>query len=113
MAELQFHNAAAAGYDRLVGPVSRHFIPFLLRAAHVGLGMRVLDVATGTGLAAEAALCAVGLSGSVAAVDISGAMAERARERLAAPGTPSFQSRTGNRLPSPMRALTRCCAAWG
>src|SRR5262249_49947198 len=62
MAELQFDDAAAAGYDRLIGPVSRHFIPPLMRAARIGLGMRVLDVATGTGLAAEAALAAVGLS---------------------------------------------------
>ena len=82
MAELQFDEAAAAGYDRLTGPVSRHFIPFLLRAARIGLGMRVLDVATGTGLAAEAALAGVGLSGSVVAADISRAMVERARERL-------------------------------
>src|SRR5262245_42066054 len=82
MADLQFYDAAAAGYARLIGPVSRHFIPFLLRAARVGLGMRVLDVATGTGLAAEAALAAVGLSGSVVAADISRAMVERARERL-------------------------------
>jgi ubiquinone/menaquinone biosynthesis C-methylase UbiE len=81
MAELQFDDAAAAGYDRLMGPVSRHFIPFLLRAAHIGLGKRVLDVATGTGLAAEVALAAVGLSGSVVAADISRAV-ERARERL-------------------------------
>ena len=82
MAELQFDDAAAAGYDRLIGPVSRQFIPILLRAARIGLGMRVLDVATGTGLAAEAALAGVGLSGSVVAVDISRAMVERARERL-------------------------------
>ena len=82
MAELQFDEAAAAGYDRLTGPVSRHFIPFLLRAARIRLGMRVIDVATGTGLGAEAALAAVGLSGSVVAADISRAMVERARERL-------------------------------
>src|SRR5262249_54290821 len=82
MAELQFDDAAAAGYDRFIGPVSRHFIPFLLRAAGIGLGMRVLDVATGTGLTAEAALAATGLSGSVVAADISRAMVERARERL-------------------------------
>jgi ubiquinone/menaquinone biosynthesis C-methylase UbiE len=84
MAELHFDDAAAAGYDRLTGPVSRHFIPFLLRAGHIGLGMRVLDVATGTGLAAEAALASVGPSGSVVAADISHAMVERARERLGA-----------------------------
>src|SRR5262245_43696840 len=82
MAELQFDDAAAAGYDRLIGPVSRHFIPFLLRATRIRQGMSVLDVATGTGLAAEAVLAAVGLSGSVVAADISGAMVERARERL-------------------------------
>src|SRR5262252_4947341 len=82
MAELQFDDAAAAGYDSLTGPVSRHFIPFLLRAARIGVGMRVLDVATGTGLAAEAALAAVGLSGSVVAADISRPMVGRARDRL-------------------------------
>ena len=81
MAELQFDDAAA-GYDSLTGPVSRHFIPFLLRAARIGVGMRVLDVATGTGLAAEAALAAVGLSGSVVAADISRPMVGRARDRL-------------------------------
>jgi len=82
MTELQFDDAAVAGYDSLTAPVSRHFIPFLLCAARIGLGMRVLDVATGTGLAAEAALAGVGLSGSVVAADISRAMVERARERL-------------------------------
>jgi len=87
MAELQFDDAAAAGYNSLTGPVSRHFIPFLLRAARIGLGMRVLDVATGTGLAAEAALAGVGLSGSVVAADISRAMVKLARERLG--GTPN------------------------
>src|SRR5262249_60902662 len=82
MAELQFDDAAAAGYDSLTGPVSRHFIPFLLRAARIGVGMRVLDVATGTGLAAEAALAADGLSGSVVAADISRPLVGRARDGL-------------------------------
>jgi ubiquinone/menaquinone biosynthesis C-methylase UbiE len=35
-------------------------MPFLLRAADVTPGMRVLDIATGTGLSAAAALDAVG-----------------------------------------------------
>jgi len=42
------------------------------------------DIATGTGLAAEAAAEAVGPSGHVAAADISPAMLDRARERLGA-----------------------------
>jgi hypothetical protein len=42
----------------------------------------VLDIATGTGLAAEAAAAAVGPSGHVTAADVSPAMLDRARERL-------------------------------
>jgi ubiquinone/menaquinone biosynthesis C-methylase UbiE len=34
----------------------RYFLPFLLRAPRLAPGRRVLDVATGTGIAAEAAL---------------------------------------------------------
>jgi len=44
--------------------------------------MRVLDIATGTGLSAEAALAAVGPTGHVTAADLSPAMVEKARERL-------------------------------
>src|ERR1700738_2888916 len=80
--ELVFKDKAAAEYDRAFGHVTAHFMPFLLRAAHVAPGMRVLDIATGTGLSAEAALAAVGPTGHVAAADISPAMAEKARERL-------------------------------
>ena len=83
MAELAFNDEAAAEYDRAFAHVTAHFMPFLLRAAHVAPGMHVLDIATGTGLSAEAALAAVGASGHVIAADVSPAMAERARERLA------------------------------
>src|SRR5262245_15372256 len=57
-------------------------MPFVLRAARVARGMRVLDIAAGTGLSAEAALSAVGPTGHVTAADVSPAMAEKARERL-------------------------------
>ena len=80
--ELAYKKEAAAGYDRAFGQVSTYFAPFLLRAAHLAPGMRVLDIATGTGLAAEAALAAVGPTGHVTAADISPAMAEQARRRL-------------------------------
>jgi ubiquinone/menaquinone biosynthesis C-methylase UbiE len=43
----------------------------------------VLDAATGTGIAAEAALAVVGPGGHVTAVDVSQAMVDRARQRLA------------------------------
>jgi ubiquinone/menaquinone biosynthesis C-methylase UbiE len=82
MAELQFRDTAAAGYDRSVGEMTRRIVPSLLGAARLAAGMRVLDIATGTGLAAEAALSVVGPTGHVVATDISRAMIARARERL-------------------------------
>jgi ubiquinone/menaquinone biosynthesis C-methylase UbiE len=80
--ELAFKGEAAAEYDRAFAHVATYFMPFLLRAAHLAPGMRVLDIATGTGLSAEAALAAVGPLGRVVAADISPAMAAKARERL-------------------------------
>jgi len=80
--ELAFKDEAAAEYDRAFARFTAYFMPFLLRAAHLAPGMRVLDIATGTGLSAEAALAAVGPTGHVTAADISPAMAGKARERL-------------------------------
>jgi ubiquinone/menaquinone biosynthesis C-methylase UbiE len=80
--ELSFKDEAAAEYDRAFAHVTAHFMPFLLRAADIAPGMRVLDIAAGTGLSGEAALAAVGPTGHVTAADISPAMAEKARERL-------------------------------
>ena len=54
--ELTYKNEAAAGYDRAFAHITTYFVPFLLRGAHLAPGMRVLDIASGTGLAAEAAL---------------------------------------------------------
>src|SRR6187399_60255 len=73
---------AAAGYGRGFARISSHFVPFLLQAGRIGPGQRILDVATGTGLAAEAALEIIGAGGHLTATDISEQMAERARERL-------------------------------
>src|SRR5271154_431381 len=80
--ELVFKDEAAAEYDRAFAHVTAYFMPFLLRAAGVAPSMRVLDIATGTGLSAEAALAAVGPTGDVTAADISPAMVAKARERL-------------------------------
>jgi ubiquinone/menaquinone biosynthesis C-methylase UbiE len=82
MGELVFEREAAAEYDRAFAHVTRYFMPFVLRAARVARGMRVLDIAAGTGLSAEAALSAVGPTGHVTAADVSRAMAEKAHERL-------------------------------
>jgi ubiquinone/menaquinone biosynthesis C-methylase UbiE len=101
MTGLQFRGTAAAGYDRSVGEMTRRILPALLRAARLAPGMRVLDIATGTGLAAEAAAEAVGASGHVAAADISPAMLDRARERLGALPSVSFAVADGQDLGFP------------
>jgi ubiquinone/menaquinone biosynthesis C-methylase UbiE len=82
MQELGFKREAAAEYDRAFAHVTRYFMPFVLRAAHIARGMRALDIAAGTGLSAEVALSAVGPTGHLTAADISPFMAEKARERL-------------------------------
>ena len=61
----RFYDAGATAYDRVFGRVPRDFAPALLRMARLAPGMRVLDIATGTGIVAEAIAAAVGPSGHV------------------------------------------------
>jgi ubiquinone/menaquinone biosynthesis C-methylase UbiE len=95
---LSYRDEAAAGYDRAFARVTTHFLPFLLRAAHVAPGMRILDIATGTGLAAKAALGVVGVSGHVTAADFSPAMVEKARLRLGGAANASLAVEDGQAL---------------
>src|SRR5262249_18818943 len=76
-------------------------MPFLLRGGGVAPGMRVLDIATGTGLSAEATLAAVGPTGHVTAVDISPAIVAMARERLGDTPNVSLSVEAGQALPFP------------
>jgi ubiquinone/menaquinone biosynthesis C-methylase UbiE len=80
--ELSFRAEASAEYDRAVSHVSAYFLPFLLRAARLAPDQHVLDVATGTGIAAKAALGIVGPAGSVVATDLSAEMVDEARRRI-------------------------------
>jgi len=99
--ELSFKDEAATEYDGAFAHVTAHFMPFLLRAADIAPGMRVLDIATGTGLSAEAALAAAGPTGQVTAADISPAMAAKARERLRKAPNVSVSVEDGQRLSFP------------
>ena len=103
--ELAFKDEAAAEYDRAFAHVTAHFMPFLLRAAHVAPGMRLLDIATGTGLSAEAALAVVGPTGHVTAADLSPAMAEKARERLGKASNVLVSVEDGQALSFPDRSF--------
>ena len=86
--EVDYGSEATTGYDEGFGHVSQHFVPFLLRAARLAPGMHVLDVASGTGLAAAGALSAVGPTGSVLATDVSPGVLAQAEQRLS--GAPNF-----------------------
>jgi ubiquinone/menaquinone biosynthesis C-methylase UbiE len=96
--ELTYKDEAAAGYDSAFARVTTHFVPFLLRAARITPGMRVLDIAAGTGLASEAALSVVGPAGHVTAADLSPAMVDKARERLAQAKNTSVAVEDGHAL---------------
>jgi SAM-dependent methyltransferase len=73
--ELAGWQAAAASYGGFAG-ATQLFIPALLRAAGTRSGLRLLDVACGTGLAARAAAA---LGAGVTGVDFSPAMIAMAR----------------------------------
>jgi ubiquinone/menaquinone biosynthesis C-methylase UbiE len=101
MAELHFRDTAAVGYDRSVGEMTRRTVPALLRAVRLAPGMRVLDIAAGTGIAAEAALAEVGPDGHVTGADISPSMVEQARRRLLGRPNVSFAVEDGQDLTFP------------
>lgn len=101
MSERSYFDAGAAGYGRGFGSVSVHFIPPLLQAARLRAGQRVLDVATGTGIAAQAAAEIVGPSGQVVATDISAPILDQARGRLAGLPNVSFAIEDGAALSFP------------
>ena len=82
MSQQVYNDAAASGYNRAFAQVSSHFAAALVGAVGLSAGDNVLDIATGTGMAAAIALTAVGITGSVTAADISPAMVKEAQGRL-------------------------------
>lgn len=102
----------ATGYDEMFARVARTFIPVLLAAARIGAGHRVLDVATGTGIAAKAARDIVGPDGTVVAGDISSTMLDTARRKTENSGI-TFEKFDGHRLPYPEADFDRVICQLG
>lgn len=73
-------DAASAAYDRGWVPRLAALTRGCVERAELRPGDRVVDVATGTGVAAFAAAAAVGAAGAVTGVDVSERMIERATE---------------------------------
>ena len=102
----------AAGYDELFARVTHSFMPALLGAAQIAAGHRVLDVATGTGAAAQAAAGLVGPSGEVVAGDVSRTMLDVARRNLK--DTPiALEVFDGQALPYPEGRFDRVICQMG
>jgi ubiquinone/menaquinone biosynthesis C-methylase UbiE len=101
MGALTYGDSAAAAYDEQMRRVTQQFAPFLLSAARLAPGHRVLDIATGTGLAAEIAVGSLGPTGHLVAADISPAMLAKARERLGGRANVSFAVEDGQALSFP------------
>ena len=76
------YSTGSTAYDRMMGPWSRVYVPKLLQAVGIGPGQRVLDVATGTGVAALLAADRVGPSARVIGVDISLPMLRVAQSKV-------------------------------
>ncbi|MBD0276244.1 MAG: methyltransferase domain-containing protein [Acetobacteraceae bacterium] len=101
MSEAHPYGKGVDGFDRTFGLPMRRFIPTLIRSARLSPGHKVLDVGTGTGIAAQAALDAVGPSGHVAAIDDTPAMLDRARARLGGRPNVAFAVERAGSLPFP------------
>jgi SAM-dependent methyltransferase len=101
MSELRFQQGAAATYEQCMGTLSAQLAPRILSAAHLGTGMRVLDVACGTGIVTRAAAALVGPTGHVTATDISPAMIDQARATLGSLDNVSFAIENAQSLTFP------------
>src|SRR5262245_37124023 len=84
------YNLAAVGYDKPALQFFPRTAGRLVELAHLREGHQVLDVGTGTGVAAFAAAGKVGRSGKVIGVDIGEDILEQARRKLAAVNEPSI-----------------------
>jgi ubiquinone/menaquinone biosynthesis C-methylase UbiE len=107
------YDQGVSGFDQTFGLPMRQFVPTLLRLARLVPGQRVLDIASGSGIAAEAALDIVGQSGHVAAADIEPSMLEEAKKRLSPYPNVSFAVEDGLALSFPDASFDAivCCMA--
>ena len=76
------YDVDASAYESFVGRWSRLFLPSVIAAADIQSASNVLDISTGTGEAALAALPVIGPSGTLVGADISPEMVRSAVKRV-------------------------------
>lgn len=100
--------------DLMSGGLHRAWKAFTVRQAALRPGMRVLDIAGGTGDLTRAFMRRVGASGEVWLTDINGAMLARGRDRLLDEGLlPPVAQCDAEALPFPDRYFDRVSVAFG
>jgi len=100
--------------DLMSGGLHRVWKLFTVRQAALRPGMKVLDIAGGTGDLAKAFLHEVGESGEVWLTDINGSMLARGRDRLLDEGlAPALAQCDAERLPFPDNHFDRVSVAFG
>jgi SAM-dependent methyltransferase len=108
-------DAASGAYDRGWVPLLRSLTRTCVERAALRAGERVVDVATGTGVAAFAAAAAVGAGGTVTGVDVSERMIERATEQGRADGATNVHFERGDMetIGAPDGAFDAAISAFG
>ncbi len=108
-------DAASEAYDRGWVPLLTSLTRACVERADLRAGERVVDVATGTGVAAFAAAAAVGSAGAVTGVDVSERMIARATELRAAEGATNvaFERSDMETLGGPDGAFDAAISAFG
>jgi SAM-dependent methyltransferase len=108
----------APGWRKRWGAFERGAQPLsdrMMELAHVALGHRILDVATGIGEPAMSAARLVGPSGSVVAIDLAPQMVALARERMQEAGIGNVEVVEGDAeaVPLPQSAFNAVLCRWG
>jgi ubiquinone/menaquinone biosynthesis C-methylase UbiE len=101
-----FVGTVPANYDRYLGPILFHgYADDLAARVPVARGMRVLEVACGTGILTERLVRRLPDQGTLVATDLNEAMLAHARTRI--PDNPGLEWRQadGTRLPFPERVF--------
>src|SRR5262245_57070759 len=109
-----FVGTVPAYSDRYLGPL--RFNPFaddLAARLPVSPGMRVLEVACGTGIVTERLLRRLAGQGALVATDLNEAMIAHARTRIADDPALEWRQADGTSLPFPNRALDAAVCQFG
>jgi SAM-dependent methyltransferase len=109
-----FVGSIPANYDRYLGPILfYHFADDLAARLPVSPGMRVLEVACGTGILTERLMRRLAGRGTVVATDLNEAMLAHARTRVPEASGIEWRQADGTSLPLPDRSFDAVVCQFG